>query len=157
MELTLVWAIVAIIAIITLLVFCYAVWQQTRLPASPGRSQKGRLVNEPIQNRRSQKVSSTGQGTASKAFPRTPPVPPRPQTHPSQRVNSGDERTEARSSQNADPGDERTEARRPPKNSLSGDRTHIGHSHKDDSADDRTEIGRKRSKKVNPDDDRTVF
>ena len=157
MELTLAWAIVAIVAIITLLVFCYMVWQQTRLPALSGRSRKRRLANEPIQNRRSQKVSSAGQETASNAFPITPPAAERPQTNPSWKVNSGDERTQAKSSQEVDSGDERTHIGRPQKNSLSGDRTHIGHSQKDDAADDRTEIGRKQSKKVKPDDDRTVF
>jgi hypothetical protein len=158
MELTLAWAIVAIVAIITLLVFCYVVWQQTRLPASSRRSRKRRLVNEPIQNQRSQKVSSADRETASNAFPRTPPAAEQPQTHPSFKVNSGDERTEAKSSQEVDSGDERTHiGRRPQKNSLAGERTHIGHSQQDDAADDRTEIGRKRSKKVKPDDDRTVF
>ena len=157
MELTIAWAIVAIIAIITLLAFCYGVWQQTRLPTSSGRSRKRRLSNEPIQPRGSQKVSSAGQGTTSNAFQRTPPVAQPPQIHPSLKVNSGDEPTVARSSQEVDPGDERTEARRPQKNSQASDRTHIGRSQKDDAADDRTEIGRKRSKKVNSDDDRTVF
>ncbi len=144
MESTIFWAIIGVIAIITILVVGYQVWQRHNYSVSSRRSRQRNLANERMQYSRSQpeKGSSVGElrvpKPSQKGYSAHNPI----QTGASPQGNIADEWSyPSKPPQTENTTDEWSYPSTPPKTENNADeQTHLGSSQKGNAANDQTHI-----------------